>query len=95
MAVLSDANLSGFGKYVVELRNQVQTLQTQLTTAEKELNSSTGATFRTEYAKGKKACDNIASLIDILQDLENRLSILVSDSHSFVGLLRHIVYEEG
>lgn len=83
MAVLSDANLSGFGKYVVELRNQVQTLQTQLTTAEKELNSSTGATFRTEYAKGKKASANISAVIDILQTLKKDLNVLITDAYAF------------
>lgn len=93
--ILNDSNLKDFEREVWDLQHNITKLQTELTTAEKELNNPIGATFRTEYAKGKKACDNIASLIDILQDLENRLSILVSDSHSFVGLLRHIVYEEG
>lgn len=83
MAVLSDKNLSSFKKYVDALSAEIKSMQTYLTTAENTITSSTGATFRTAYAKGKVATNNIIIIIDTLQDLKNDLNTLVTDANKF------------
>ena len=67
MAVLTDQNLVTYKKYIDDLQTQIKAWNTYLSSAERALNSSTGSTFRSKYAKGKKATTNIQSIIDILQ----------------------------
>lgn len=45
--------------------------------------NGTGSEFRSKYAKGKKATENIKTIIDILQSLQKDLKILVNDANTF------------
>lgn len=83
MAVLTDQNLVTYKKYIDDLQTQIKAWNTYLSSAERALNSSTGSTFRSKYAKGKKATTNIQSIIDILQSLQKDLSKLVTDANAF------------
>lgn len=83
MAVLTDKNLTNYKKYLTELKTQINAWSKYLSTAESTINKGTGSTFRTEYAKGKKATTNIQSVIDILQSLQKDLNKLISDANAF------------
>ncbi len=83
MAVLSDANLKLYKKYVTDLQTQVNAWKTYLSTASSAINKGTGSTFRTEYAKGKKATENIQAIIDILQSLQGDLNKLIADANAY------------
>lgn len=54
-----------------------------MSTAESLINKGTGSTFRTKYAKGKKATTNIQTVIDILQSLQKDLNVLINDANAF------------
>lgn len=45
--------------------------------------NGTGSEFRNKYAKGKKATENIKTIIDILQSLQKDLKLLVDDANTF------------
>lgn len=83
MAVLSDQNLVNYKKYLSDLSIQINGWSKYLSTAETTLNKGTGSTFRTQYAKGKKATTNIQSVIDILQSLQKDLKTLINDANAF------------
>lgn len=83
MAVLTDQNLRNYAKYLDQLAGAISSMNTELDKAETLLNKSTGATFRANYAKGKKATSNIQSIIDILQSLKKDLNTLVNDGKKF------------
>lgn len=86
MAVLTDQNLTEYKKAIDSLNVEIGKWSTYLSNAEKVLNNSTGSTFRTKYAKGKKATQNIQSVIDILQALKNDLTKLVNDATNFYNI---------
>lgn len=83
MAVLTDQNLVNYKKYLDDLSIQIKAWTKYLSAAESTLNKGTGSTFRTKYAKGKKATTNIQSIIDILQSLQKDLNKLISDANAF------------
>ena len=83
MAVLTDKNLTAYKKALDDLRTQINGWTKYLSDAETLINKGTGATFRSEYAKGKKATQNIQSIIDILQSLKSDLNKLISDANAF------------
>ena len=83
MAVLSDKNLKAYKKSLDDLNAQVKAWKTYLSQAETTLNKGTGSTFRTNYAKGKKATQNIQAVIDILQSLQKDLNNLINDANAF------------
>ena len=83
MAILTDQNLVEYKKYLTDLSTQIKGWTKYLSTAESTINKGTGSTFRTQYAKGKKATANIQSIIDILQSLQKDLNKLVSDANAF------------
>lgn len=83
MAVLTDQNLVTYKKYIDDLQTQIKSWNTYLSSAERTLNNSTGSTFRSKYAIGKKATTNIQSIIDILQSLQKDLNKLISDANAF------------
>ena len=45
--------------------------------------NGTGNTFRTNYAKGKKASQNISEIIDILGTVQSDLKKLIVDAKAF------------
>ena len=83
MAILTDQNLVNYKKALDDLKIQVSAWTKYLSDAETALGSSTGATFRTEYTKGKNATKNIQEIIDILQALKKDLNTLISDANAF------------
>lgn len=83
MAVLTDQNLVEYRNALNDLKTQINGWTSYLSSAESLINKGVGATFRTKYAKGKKATTNIQSIIDILQSLKKDLSKLVSDANAF------------
>lgn len=83
LAVLTDQNLVNYKKYLDDLNVQIKAWTKYLSSAENTLNSGTGSTFRTKYAKGKKATTNIQSVIDILQSLQKDLNKLIADASAF------------
>lgn len=83
MAVLTDKNLATYKKYLNDLSIQVNSWSKYLSTAESTINKGTGSTFRSQYAKGKKATTNIQTIIDILQSLQKDLKKLISDANAF------------
>ena len=83
MAVLTDKNLATYKKYLNDLSVQVNSWSKYLSTAESTINKGTGSTFRSQYAKGKKATTNIQTIIDILQSLQKDLKKLISDANAF------------
>lgn len=85
--MLSDANLKKFRQYIDELSSHVQNSKKVLSNAETLISKGIGSTFRTEYAKGKKATTNIQSIIDILQSLEGDLNKLTLDAKSYYNAL--------
>ena len=83
MSVLSDQNLQDYKKYLDELQLQANAWKSYASKASDTINSATGSTFRTNYAKGKKATENIKAIVDILNSLEKDLMKLVSDASAF------------
>ena len=83
MAVLTDNNLVSYKKALDDLKVQINGWTKYLSNAETVINKGTGATFRTQYSKGKKATANIQSIIDILQSLQKDLNNLISDANAF------------
>lgn len=83
MAVLTDQNLANYKKYLDDLSVQIKAWTKYLETAETTINKGTGSTFRTQYAKGKKATQNIQAIIDILQSLQKDLNNLITDANAF------------
>ena len=83
MAVLSDKNLTEYKKYLDDLKVQINGWTKYLSNAESLINKGTGSTFRTQYAKGKKATANIQQVVDILQSVQKDLNKLISDANAF------------
>ncbi len=83
MAVLTDQNLVQYKKNLDDLSVQIKSWTKYLSTAESLINKGTGSTFRTKYAKGKKATTNIQTVIDILQSLQKDLNVLINDANAF------------
>ena len=81
--ILTDANLKKYKTALDGLKSQLSKWDNNLSKAEKQITSGTGATFRTEYAKGKKATESIKSVIDILQSLKTDLNQLSVDADEF------------
>lgn len=83
MAVLTDQNLVEYKKALDVLNTEVNKWTSYLNNAKQLISSGTGSAFRTKYAKGKKASQNIQSIIDILQSLQNDLKALIADATTF------------
>ena len=83
MAVLTDQNLKNYKKNLDDLNVQINSWTKYLSTAETCINKGVGSTFRTKYTKGKKATEQIKTIIDILQSLQKDLKALVNDANAF------------
>ena len=83
MAVLTDANLKLFKKNINTLQAEVNMWTNYLQTASTSISKGTGSRFRTEYAKGKKATENIQAIIDILTSQKADLDKLVKDANTY------------
>lgn len=83
MAILSKQNLNSYKQCLDDLNVQTKSWTQYLSDASTVLNSNIGSTFRAEYDIGKKATDNIQSVIKILQDLKTDLDKLIADGTTF------------
>lgn len=83
MAVLTDANLKKFKTNIDNLQTEVNKWSQYIGDAKTQVNSSIGSQFRTDFAIGKKATENITSILDLLTTLEKDLKTLVNESNKF------------
>ena len=83
MAIISDQNLTSFKQCLDDLKIQTNLWTTYLNNAQEQISSNVGITFRTQYAKGKKATENIQTIINTLQSLQKQLNTLINDSNTF------------
>ena len=82
-AILSDSVVKKYKKQIDELSKQISQWEKALTEAETYLNSSTGSTFKANYAVGAKAATNIQKVIDILQACKSDLKKLTAAGTEF------------
>ena len=78
-SILSDySTVPLYKKQIDALSKQISQWDKALTEAETYLNSSTGSTFKANYAVGAKAATNIQKIIDILQACKSDLKKLTA-----------------
>ena len=81
--VLTAANLKKFYENLTTIEAEVKNWHSLLEKARTDLNSGIGAEFSQGYPKGKKASENINTILEILQSSEQDLNALIEAANQY------------